>query len=107
MLAHCLITITTLILSTHSRSHPDPVVFIDGEFFKETSIGFVGEDLRALKGDWFVMFMVPWCQHCKDAMPIWLRFGQLVQNYPTNIGIVNWYIISKLAKRTHKRVDCS
>ena len=105
MLAHWLILIMALVLSTLSKPHSDPVVFIDGEFFKETGIGFVGEDLRAQKGDWFVMFMVPWCQHCKDAMPVWLRFGQLVQSYNTNIGIVNWYNIFKLARRTNKHVD--
>ena len=38
----------------------------------------VDEEETHTKGNktWFILFYAPWCDHCKDLMPIWENFAE-------------------------------
>ena len=34
---------------------------------------------EAVRCDWFILFYVPWCGYCKEALPIWDRLAEQLQ----------------------------
>jgi thiol-disulfide isomerase/thioredoxin len=60
----------------------------DDTFTQYTQIPLDFSKQFKLTHNWFIMFYAPWCHHCKQAIPEWVKLASSYKNN-TRIGIVN------------------
>ena len=62
-------------------SKPTPIVILTEEDFN-------GKVNPSETGNWFIMFYIPNCPHCKEAMPLWEEFAYQ-QVGKVNVAVIN------------------
>lgn len=78
--------------SEHLADAPGDVITEEGEAIDTGDIIILDRSnfVRAIRhNDWYVLFYVTWCGHCKRVAPTWREFSTVARGR-VNVGAVDW-----------------